>query len=151
MSRRGFTIVEVVVALAILMIVIAAVAGVYVSGFHSNNKALMSTQASQVLSGLAAQITQHQISLDSDSAPDIVVYSQGPSPQPVTVDPAPTECSEFLQTDHQHFCATVTNTGSFDPQVSGGSLLSQAMSHYHIHVCWTIGGGMSCADADTLY
>lgn len=150
MNRRGLTIVEVLVALVILMIVIAAVAGVFTSSFRANSKALYVTQASQVLSGLAAQVTQHQISLSGGSS-QVVVYDPGPSPQP-DGNLTPTDCVAFVQTDHQHFCATVTNSGSFNPQVSGGaSLLSQSMSTYGIEVCWTMGGGNSCADADTIY
>jgi Tfp pilus assembly protein PilV len=151
-SRRGLTIIEVLVALVILMIVIAAVAGVFTSSFHANSKALYSTQASQVLSGLAAQVTQHQIFVSGGADPDIIVYEPGPSPQPVAVSPAPTDCATFVQADHKHFCATVTNAGGFNPQVSGGAyLLLNPMSHYNIKVCWTMGGGNSCADADTIH
>lgn len=147
----GFTLIEVMVALAILLIVIAAVVGVYVTGFRSNSRAMLSTEASQVLAGLAAQVTQHQIDV-ADGASTVIVYAQGPSPQPVTLSPAPTSCSSYLQSDHQHLCATVTNVDAFDPVTgSGTSLLSSPMRHYSIKVCWAIQGGTSCADANTLY
>ena len=112
---------------------------------------MLSTQASQVLAGVGAQVTQHQIDV-ADGASEIIVYAQGPSPQAVTVSPAPTSCSSYLQNDHQHLCATVSNVDAFDPTTgSGTSLLATPMRHYNIKVCWTIQGGMSCAEANTLY
>jgi len=147
----GFSLIEVMVALSILLIVIAAAVGVYVTGFRSNARAMISTQASQVLAGLGAQVTQHQIDV-ADGASTIIVYAQGPSPQAVTVSPAPVSCSSYLASDHQHLCATVSNVDTFDPATSSGtSLLANPMRHYNIKVCWTIQGGMSCAEANTLY
>lgn len=147
--RQGFTIIEVLIALAVLMIVTAAAVGVYVTGFRSNSKAALSTQAGQVLAGLGAQITQHQITL-ADGASKVIVYDQGPSPQPTSL--TPSSCSSFLQSDNQHFCATVTNADAFDPTTSAGaSLLATPMRHYEVRVCWAIQGGNSCAEANTLY
>lgn len=149
----GFTLIEVMVALAILLIVIAAAVGVYVTGFRSNSKAQLSTEGSQVLAGLAGEVTQHQISL-ADGASQVIVYKQGPSPTPDT-SLTPTSCSSFLKTDHQHLCATVTNQDAFNPTVTSGStttaLLSTPMRHYNIQVCWSIQGGVSCAEANTIY
>lgn len=147
----GFTLVEVVMALAILLIVLGAAVGVYATGFRSNSRAMLSTEASQVLAGIGAQITQHQIDVAAGSS-TIIVYAQGPSPQAVTVSPAPTSCDSYLQTDRKHLCATVTNVDAFDPTTAGGtSLLANPMRHYNIRVCWAIQGGKSCADANTLY
>lgn len=146
----GFTLIEVMVALAILLIVIAAAVGVYVTGFRSNSHAMLSTEASQVLAGLGAQVTQHQINV-ANGASTVIVYAQGPSPQAVAVSPAPTSCSSYLQNDHQHLCATVTNVDAFDPTISGTSLLATPLRHYNIKVCWTIQGGTSCAEANTLF
>lgn len=149
----GFTLIEVMVALAILLIVIAASVGIYVTGFRSNGKAQLSTEGSQVVAGLAGQVTQHQISL-ADGASQIIVYKQGPSPTPDT-SLTPTSCSSFLQTDRSHLCATVTNQDAFDPTVTVSStttsLLAKPMRHYHIKVCWSAQGGVDCAEADTLY
>jgi len=149
--ERGFTLVEVMVALAVLLVVTSAAVGVYVTGFRSDSKTMLSTEGSQVLAGIGAQITQHQLDV-ADGSSQLIIYAQGPSPQPVTVSPAPTSCNSYLQTDHQHLCATVTNLDDFDPTTSSGSsLLANPMRHYSIQVCWTIQGGKSCADANTLY
>ncbi len=147
----GFTLIEVMVALAILLVVISAAAGVYLTGFRSNAQTQLTTQASQVLAGLSGQITQHQISLAA-GASTIIVYDQGPSPQQITVTPAPASCSSFLANDHTHLCATIRNVDAFDPKSAGGvTLLANAMRHYNIQVCWPIRGGTHCAEANTLY
>lgn len=150
MRSDGFTLVEVLVALTVLLIVIAGSTGVYVTGFRSNAKALQSTQASQILAGLSGEVTQHQITLD-DGDSQIIVYEQGPSPQPIVVTPAPTSCSSYVEGNREHFCATVNSTSDFDPSISGTKVLASPMRHYSISVCWSIQGGTNCAEANTLY
>ncbi|WP_034386498.1 prepilin-type N-terminal cleavage/methylation domain-containing protein [Deinococcus sp. YIM 77859] len=148
----GLTIVEVLVALLILTVMMAAAMSVYISTMVSNSGAAYRTRVTQVLSTVTDQITQHVLTLPEGGS-ELLVFQPGTPPTPVTLTSTPTGCSAYLMSPagRAHYCVTVRNNGSFNPAVGGVSLLGVAARTYNTQACWNERGAVRCVEATTIY
>ncbi len=142
----GLTLVEVLVAVAVLAIVLVSITAPFIFNLQSASNASLHTQASQILSTLTAQIEQQQILL-APSSSQVFLYT--PHTTVLSSGSPPSSCSSYLSGgDHpDQFCGTATNQGDYNPS----SLLSTPMNSYYVAVCWSSrGGGEACVHATTL-
>ncbi|MEW6421121.1 MAG: hypothetical protein AB1511_05275 [Deinococcota bacterium] len=151
-NTTGLTIVEVLVALLILMVVMAATMNVYISTMVTNSGAAYRTRVTQVLSTVTDRVTQHILTLPEGGS-EILVFQPGTPPTQVTPTGPLTSCGAYLTANagQTHYCVTVRNNGSFNPTVGGVSLLGGAVRTYNTQACWNERGMVRCIEATTIY
>jgi len=147
-SDQGLTLVEVIVALAMLAVLSTAAVTAYLSSIQGNQVAAMSTRASQLIAGLTAQVNQHAITLAA-GASETRTYSPTNFTTPISGPVAGATCS--LPAGSRNYCVVITNAAQYNPVQSGATVLSTPAERYTIRACWRNRGATSCAEADTLY
>ncbi len=128
-SRRilGLTVVEVLVALAVLGIVTAAITTTYISSIRNNSDAGMRTQSAQLLNGIGRRVAGAEGSvLPQSGTPLVLDYGE--------VGPAFPDLSGDGYADPSRYRLTITNVG---PVQLGGA----EVTHYRIEVCVRAQGG----------
>lgn len=137
MKSSGLTLVEAIIAMAILGVILTAFTALVVGNIRENAKSGAKVQATQVLNYLGRKVTGG----DSDVLPSTgsLEWNYGELPTSFT----------DLQRERQWadlnlFTARVQNQGAFTA-VSGVELVS-----YRIQVCWRAPEGEACVRANAL-
>ncbi|MFC4640135.1 PulJ/GspJ family protein [Deinococcus hohokamensis] len=144
----GLTLVELLVALSILAVVTTAAMTAYVSTLQGNQAAGLRTRASQLLTAVGAQITQHALTLAPGTS---TVQLYAPNSVTTALSSPPANCATYLQSATANYCVTISNGGQFNPASSVGSLLATPAEVYTIRACWHERGAVRCAEANTIY
>ncbi len=145
---QGLTLVEVIVALAMLAILSTAAVTAYLSSMQGNQAAALSTRATQLIAAITAQVNQHAITLDSGSS-ELRFYTPTNFTAPVSAPTSGSTCT--LPANSQNYCVIVSNTTQYNPVQGSTSVLSSPAELYTIRACWRNRGAISCAEADTIY
>lgn len=145
---QGLTLVEVIVALAMLAVLSTAAVTAYLSSIQGNQAAAMSSRASQLIAGLTAQVNQHTITLASGTS-ETRTYSQTNFTTPIAGPVAGSTCA--LAAGSRNYCVVITNAAQYNPVQGSATVLSTPAERYTIRACWLNRGATTCAQADTLY
>ncbi|MFD2609581.1 hypothetical protein ACFSR9_09035 [Deinococcus taklimakanensis] len=144
---QGLTLLEVLAALGILVIVSAVIATVFLSSLSGNSGARKRTYASQLLNGTAARVTQHVLTVPTETT-TYLAFNASSSSTPVSE--IPTDCATYLSSNPSHYCVSASNDGTFNPSVGGTALLTSAQEVYSLQVCWQE-SGVKCVATKALY
>lgn len=145
---QGLTLVEVIVALAMLAVLATAAVTAYLSSLQGNQAAALSTRGSQLIASLTAQVNQHAITLAS-GASETRMYTATNFTTPVSGPVAGSTCS--LPAGSSNYCVVISNAAQYNPVQGSTTVLSTPAERYTIRACWRNRGATSCAEADTLY
>lgn len=138
MKSKGLTLIEALIALAVLSISLSAFTTLIVSNLRENTRAGARTQAVQVLNYLGRQVTGGNAAVLPDSTPLQWRYGE--------LQTAFADLTRERQfADVNLYRASIENRGNYSGGIAGVSLVQ-----YHISVCWNAPGGESCVRADTL-
>lgn len=132
--ETGLTLVEVLVALAVLAIVIAVLTTAMVTSMQQNLVAGGRTQAVQILNHLGRLASGGDARVITDSQ---VIWDYGQLPR---VFPDLAAGRGFKGPERFH--AEITSVGSL-------SIGAASMKHYRIQVCWQAANGELCITGDT--
>jgi len=124
---EGLTIVEVLVAMAILGIVIAAVTSIYLSSIRNNADAGMRTQTAQILNTVGRRVAAAESGFTPADDPLIVDYGE-------MLSTFPELSHEEGFADAERYRFTVVNLGEV-------SLAGAVAIRYEIEVCTRAAGG----------
>jgi prepilin-type N-terminal cleavage/methylation domain-containing protein len=137
---EGLTLIEVIVALAILLIALAALTFTLMGYLRQNLSAGKRTQAAQILNYLGRRLTA------SDPAVLLAPNQERSWDYGALKNQFPDIASSRDISNPNLYKATVSNLG----QPSWASSTGIALDHYRIKVCWRAGGQEACVRGDTL-
>lgn len=138
MKPRGLTLIEALIAMAVLSVALSAFTALVVSNLRENTRAGARTQAVQILNYLGRQVTGGNADVLPDSTPQQWAYGE--------LNTAFVDLSRERQfADVNLYRASIENRGTYSGGIAGVSLVQ-----YRISVCWRAPGGESCVRADTL-
>lgn len=145
---QGLTLVEVIVALAMLAILGTAAVTAYLSTMQGNQSAALSSRASQLIAAVTAQVNQHAITLTAGTS-EVRFYTPTNFTAPVSGPTSGSICT--IPAGSQNYCVIVSNTTTYNPLQGSATVLSSPAELYTIRACWRNRGEVTCAEADTIY
>lgn len=151
-STCGLTLTEVLISLALLAVVSAVLSTSFVSVMQTNSKANSRVRASQLLTAIAEQVSQHKIVVSDSSS---IYYAYLPTSTTVAVatgNPI-SECSTYLSSTEGrgNFCVKVSNAETFNPSNAGVYLLSSPARLYTVQVNWKDGEVNRTLETKSIY
>ncbi len=136
MNQRGLTVIETLVAIAILGIVTATIMTTYISSIRHNADAGKRTQSAQVLNFLGRRVAGGDNGVLADATPQSWAYGEL-----LTAFPELEQEDGFA--NPEYYRASVTNLGEI-------TLASASAVHYRIEVCTQAQGDERCVRGDTV-
>ncbi|WP_027892945.1 prepilin-type N-terminal cleavage/methylation domain-containing protein [Calidithermus chliarophilus] len=144
MNRRGLTLIEVIVALAVLGIALSAFMLLILGNMRQNVESGGRTEASQLLNYFGRRLVGADDEVMPDSASTYREWNYG-----TLSTNFPDLTSEGNFANPNLYRARITNEGTPTWAVSGGLNLS-SLRAYRIQVCWRGAQGESCVEARTV-
>ncbi|PZA08584.1 MULTISPECIES: prepilin-type N-terminal cleavage/methylation domain-containing protein [unclassified Meiothermus] len=144
MNRRGLTLIEVIVALAILSVALSAFTLLILGSVRQNVESGGRTQAAQLLNYLGRRLVGADDAVMPDSTSTYREWNYGTLR---TSFPELTREGRFANPDL--YRARIDNEGTPAWAVSGGLNLD-SLRAYRIQVCWRGARGESCVEARTV-
>lgn len=151
-ANAGMTLVEVIVSLTLLAVLTAVLSTTFVSSLRTNADAASQTTASQFLSAVAEKVAQHDLIVNVG---ETKYYAYASTSTTTTLTPTTpiTSCEAYLASTEGrgNICVKVSNTETFNPTVSGASLLSSDARLYTVQVNWMDRGVSRSLETKSIY
>lgn len=132
LDRSGFTLVEVILAIAVLAIVLAAVAITMVSSMQHNFASGSRSQASQVMNYLGRRVAGGEISNLGDTEWDYGALA-----------------TAFGDLTRENNLANPDLYRADIAQMPSIGIGDTSIPHYRVRVCWLDGAGETCVEGHT--
>lgn len=151
-TEAGFTVVEMLVALALLTIVVTAFSMTMMANLKANSSSGQRTAGARVLPAVSGQLEQQLASIPQGETWPFV-YQVGDSLQRMSPPADLTNCQTYLAsiTETNIVCSLVRNSSNFNPSTPDGPLLGLTPARiYDITICWKDRGEVKCSAAKTI-